>query len=89
VRFSPYVPTDPAAGAERASADLPIAQSSTSTVIDCIIAAFHVGLGPRPWRLQLIDCSIVAIAEDHGWRPERYQPASAWFDAIVPTCYDR
>jgi hypothetical protein len=34
--------------------------------------------------LQLIDCSIIAIAEDHGWRPERYQPTSAWFEAMVP-----
>lgn len=34
--------------------------------------------------LQLIDCSIVAIAQEHGWAPGRCQPPSAWFEAVVP-----
>jgi hypothetical protein len=34
--------------------------------------------------LQLIDCSIVAIANDRGWSPKKYQPTFHWFAAVVP-----
>jgi hypothetical protein len=34
--------------------------------------------------LQLIDCSIVAIANDNGWVPTSYEPSSNWFEAVVP-----
>jgi hypothetical protein len=39
--------------------------------------------------LQLIDCSIVAIATDRGWSPTKYQPTSHWFEALVPDSNDR
>jgi hypothetical protein len=39
--------------------------------------------------LQLIDCSICAIASERGWAPERFEPYTAWFKDVVPSSDSR